>query len=85
MEDKPSGLNVPALDSIEGYLRTEPVSSEAIRIAGGPLQYWELQRSSGVRARLAKFAIDYLSAPGMYPIALGSIVYLCISTHWLEI
>lgn len=54
-----------ALDSIEGYLRTEPVASEAIFIAGGPIRYWQSQMSVGLRSDLARFAIDYLSAPDM--------------------
>ncbi|KAF8606391.1 hypothetical protein BDV93DRAFT_594620 [Ceratobasidium sp. AG-I] len=65
LEDKPSAPNISALGSIEDYLRTEPVSSEVIHISGGPLQYWESQKLSGVRTRLAQFALDYLSAPAL--------------------
>ncbi|KAG8694375.1 hypothetical protein FRC08_008533 [Ceratobasidium sp. 394] len=63
LDDKPSGMSGLRLGSIEGYLRTEPVSSEAIRLAGGPLRYWESQASSETYSQLAQFAINYLSAP----------------------
>ncbi|KAG8786110.1 hypothetical protein FRC12_016914 [Ceratobasidium sp. 428] len=62
-KDKPSNASRLQLGSIESYLRTEPVSSEVIRLAGGPLRYWEAQASFATYSSLAKFAIDYLSAP----------------------
>ncbi|QRV80904.1 hAT family dimerization protein [Ceratobasidium sp. AG-Ba] len=60
---EPSATSKFQLGSIEGYLRTEPVSSEVIRLAGGPLRYWESQTSFKSYSSLARFAIDYLSAP----------------------
>ncbi|KAF8670202.1 hypothetical protein RHS04_08633 [Rhizoctonia solani] len=41
--EKPSTTSGLQLGSIESYLRTEPISSEVIRLAGGPLRYWEAQ------------------------------------------
>ncbi|CCO35943.1 hypothetical protein BN14_10064 [Rhizoctonia solani AG-1 IB] len=54
------------LGSIEGYLRTEPANSDLIRLAGGPLRHWEKQASFPAYSRLAKFAIEYMSAPAKF-------------------
>ncbi|KEP46987.1 hAT family dimerization protein [Rhizoctonia solani 123E] len=51
------------LDSIEDYLQTEPVSAMIVGASGGPLKYWESQRGPTDRPRLARFAINYLTAP----------------------
>ncbi|CAE6526037.1 unnamed protein product [Rhizoctonia solani] len=51
------------VNSIETYLRTEPVSQKGVRLAGGPLKYWDTQKSLMSCSDLARFAIDYLSAP----------------------
>ncbi|KDN33808.1 hypothetical protein RSAG8_13095, partial [Rhizoctonia solani AG-8 WAC10335] len=51
------------VNSIETYLRTEPVSRKVVRLAGGPLKYWDTQKSLMSCSDLARFAIDYLSAP----------------------
>ncbi|KAG9119766.1 hypothetical protein FRC07_005051 [Ceratobasidium sp. 392] len=50
-------------NSIENYLRTEPVSRKLVKLAGGPLRYWEAQKSQMSCPELAQFALDYLSAP----------------------
>ncbi|KAG8682377.1 hypothetical protein FRC08_015004 [Ceratobasidium sp. 394] len=63
LENKPGISNGSILGSIESYLHTEPVPSESIRLAGGPLKYWEAMRSSEAHSALAKFAINHLSAP----------------------
>ncbi|CAE6445265.1 unnamed protein product [Rhizoctonia solani] len=65
-KEKLSATSELWLGSIESYLRTEPVSGEVIRLAGRPLRYWEAQATFSVYSRLAKFTIDYLSAPGKY-------------------
>ncbi|EUC66606.1 HAT family dimerization protein, partial [Rhizoctonia solani AG-3 Rhs1AP] len=52
-----------AFDSIEDYLQTEPVSSLTIKASGGPLKHWYSQIEPTARPRLAKFAMDYLTAP----------------------
>ncbi|EUC55345.1 hAT family dimerization protein [Rhizoctonia solani AG-3 Rhs1AP] len=51
------------VNSIETYLRTEHVSRHVIKLAGGPLQYWDAQRALVSCSDLSRFAIDYLSAP----------------------
>ncbi|KDN47368.1 hypothetical protein RSAG8_03508, partial [Rhizoctonia solani AG-8 WAC10335] len=50
-------------NSFETYLRTEPVSRKVVKLAGGPLQYWDTQKSLVSCSDLVRFAIDYLSAP----------------------
>ncbi|KAJ1301546.1 hypothetical protein OPQ81_008794 [Rhizoctonia solani] len=55
-------------DKNEWLFREKPSATselrEAIRVAGGPLRYWEGQAAFSTYAKLAKFAIDYLSVPG---------------------
>jgi hypothetical protein len=50
-------------DSIEAYLTAPQVSTEDVQQAGGLLNYWEQARKS--RPRLARMALDFLTAPGM--------------------
>ncbi|QRV85677.1 hAT family dimerization protein [Ceratobasidium sp. AG-Ba] len=58
---KPSN---PHSGSIETYLRSAPLLYEAIELAGGPLRYWQTQSSSNTYdSQVARFAINYLSAP----------------------
>jgi len=49
-------------DSIEALLSEPPVSSSDLKLAGGPLLHWE--RALPTRSRLARMALDFLSAPG---------------------
>src|SRR4051812_34420955 len=51
-------------DSIEAYLSTPQVSEQDIDQAGGVLAYWEQARET--RPKLARMALDFLSAPGMF-------------------
>lgn len=50
-------------DSIETYLSTPLVDIDDIKAAGGYLKYWQSQL--GKRPRLARMALDFLTAPGM--------------------
>jgi hypothetical protein len=59
-------LQAPAVyseDTIEAYLAVAPVSHTDVEAAGGVLAYWV--RAKAQRPRLAKFALKYLSVPGM--------------------
>lgn len=49
------------LDSIETYLDSPPIKKSEVKAAGGVLKYWENCRAT--RPRLARMALDYLSAP----------------------
>ncbi|TEB21369.1 hypothetical protein FA13DRAFT_1671238, partial [Coprinellus micaceus] len=48
-------------DTLEAYLAAPVVSGEEIQRSGGRLAYWE--QSLATRPRLARFALDHLSAP----------------------
>lgn len=50
-------------DSIEAYLSSPCVATSDIEEAGGVLSYWE--KALKTRPRLARMALDFLSAPGM--------------------
>ncbi|EUC53992.1 hypothetical protein RSOL_025900, partial [Rhizoctonia solani AG-3 Rhs1AP] len=52
----------PDTDSIYSYLETPVVPSDVIRQYGGVIPYWNAQLDS--RPRLARMALDYLTAPG---------------------
>ena len=59
-------------DSIEAYLSAPIMSSEDLKVSGGPLVYWEQARRT--RPRLARMALDFLSAPGRFVILRDEIV-----------
>jgi hypothetical protein len=59
-----SGSAQGDLDTIETYLAEPPIPKEVIKSSGGGLKYWESMISS--RPKLAKMAIDFLSAPGVF-------------------
>jgi len=50
-------------DSIEAYLDSPPTGKSEVTAAGGALKYWESLRTT--RPRLARMAMDFLSAPGL--------------------
>jgi hypothetical protein len=50
------------IDSLETYLASPLVSETDIAQAGGLLLYWEQARAN--RPKLAKMALDFLTAPG---------------------
>ena len=52
------------MDHIETYLTSELVTSEAISEAGGYMMYWNTAKSN--RPCVAKFGMDFCSAPGKY-------------------
>lgn len=47
---------------MEGYLAEPRISDTELTHAGGPLLYWEAALPT--RPRLARMALDFLSAPG---------------------
>ena len=49
-------------DTMEGYLAEPRISDTELTHAGGPLLYWEAALPT--RPRLARMALDFLSAPG---------------------
>jgi hypothetical protein len=49
-------------DTIDGYLEGPVISDENLKQAGGVLKYWEQALPS--RPRVARMALDFLSAPG---------------------
>jgi hypothetical protein len=49
-------------DTFEAYLADPRLPAAHIKEAGGVLKYWEQARAS--RPRLARMALDFLSAPG---------------------
>lgn len=65
-------------DSIEAYLQALPISSGELKQAGGVLNYWESALST--RPRLARMALDFLSAPGVLLKVLLYLVSLWLTT-----
>ena len=55
-------------DSIENYLDSPPIPKSEVKAAGGVLKYWENSRTT--RPKLARMALDFLSAPGLILFAL---------------
>ena len=50
-------------NSIEAYLDSQTIAKSEVTAAGGALKYWESLRTT--RPRLARMALDFLSAPGL--------------------
>lgn len=54
------------MDDIEDYFRSPLVQEGVISECGGVLAYWTSKLET--RPRVARMALDYLSAPGKYRI-----------------
>jgi hypothetical protein len=55
-------------DTIDAYLESPPLTAQELEQAGGPLAYWE--RALVTRPRLARMALDFLTAPGGYALMI---------------
>ncbi|QRV82276.1 AC transposase [Ceratobasidium sp. AG-Ba] len=76
-------LGSHALDTIEDYLSTEPVSAATVESFDGPFKYWESQMSQSHRPQLAQFATRYLSAPGRRSRRVSMLYSFSVCTSFL--
>lgn len=50
------------LDHIKTYLKEKPISSQAVKEAGGYIKYWH--QALATHPQVAKMGLDFCSAPG---------------------
>jgi hypothetical protein len=64
-------------DTIDTYLSEPRVSTACIKEAGGPLKYWEKMKAT--HPHIARFALDFLSAPGEWfkVLAMDMVFMIC--------
>lgn len=67
----------PEIDTIESYLSSTTVSKQIVKQHGGVIGYWTSELAH--RPRVARMALDYLTAPGQYSL---QIFYLDLLIHF---